>query len=57
MVDGVAQQRVVQIGQRQPGEVEIVDGIAAGDEVVTAGQMKIFDGAAVKTKPGMLAEQ
>jgi membrane fusion protein (multidrug efflux system) len=57
VVDGVAQQRVVKIGQRVPGEVEIVDGIAADDEVVTAGQMKIFDGADVKTKPGMLAEQ
>lgn len=57
VVDGVAKQRVVEIGQRQPGEVEIVTGIVEGDEVVTAGQMKLFDGAAVQTKPGMLAEQ
>jgi membrane fusion protein (multidrug efflux system) len=57
VVDGVAERRVVQIGQRQPGEVEIISGIAAGDEVVTAGQMKISDGAAVQTKPALLAEQ
>lgn len=57
VVDGIAKQRIVQIGQRQPGEVEIVAGIEEGDEVVIAGQMKIFDGAAVQTKPGMLAEQ
>ena len=57
VVDGVAKQRTVQIGQRQPGEVEILSGISEGDEVVTAGQMKIFDGAAVQTKPGLLAEQ
>lgn len=57
VVDGVAKQRIVQLGQRQPGEVEIVSGISAGDEVITAGQMKISDGAAVQTKPALLAEQ
>lgn len=51
--DGVAKQRVVRIGQRQPGEVEIVEGLSAGDELVTAGQMKIFDGASVKTIPAI----
>jgi len=55
--DGLAEQRVVQTGQRNPGVVEIVSGIVAGDEVVTAGQMKLFDGAAVQTKPALLAEQ
>jgi membrane fusion protein (multidrug efflux system) len=46
-----AVQRVVTLGQRQPGKVEIVSGIVAGDEIVTAGQMKLIDGAAVKTIP------
>ena len=32
-------------GTRREGRVEIVDGLAAGDEVVTAGQLKIRDGA------------
>lgn len=47
VVDGKAVQTEVRVGQRRFGEVEIVSGIAAGDVVVTAGQMKIRDGAAV----------
>ena len=34
-------------GTRREGRVEIVDGLAAGDQVVTAGQLKIRDGSAV----------
>ncbi len=49
--DGKAVRRLVTLGQRQPGQVEILSGLAAGDEVITAGQMKIFDGAAVRTIP------
>lgn len=49
--DGVANQRIVTIGDRKPGLVEIVDGLAAGEEVVVAGQMKLFPGAAVRTIP------
>ncbi|MDX1500366.1 MAG: efflux RND transporter periplasmic adaptor subunit [Woeseiaceae bacterium] len=45
--DGKARQRVVTIGERRPGAVEILSGLAAGEIVVTAGQMKLFDGAAV----------
>ena len=51
--DGKAIQKTVSIGQRENGFVEIVDGLSAGDEVVTAGQMKIFNGADVKTIPAM----
>ena len=49
--DGVANQRVVTIGDRKPGYVEIVDGLAAGEEIVVAGQMKLYPGAAVRTVP------
>lgn len=49
--DGKARQRTVTLGQREPGYVEIVSGLEPGDEVVTAGQMKIFDGAGVRTVP------
>jgi len=49
--DGKALQKTVTTGQRKPGSVEILSGLVAGEEVVTAGQMKIFDGAAVKTIP------
>ena len=49
--EGVAKRRVVEIGDRKPGMVEIVSGLAAGEEIVVAGQMKLFEGAAVKTVP------
>ena len=49
--DGKAVQKTVLIGQRQDGMAEIVDGLSPGDEVVTAGHLKIFDGADVKTIP------
>ena len=51
--DGVARQRVVRLGERKPGQVEIIEGLSAGEELVTAGQMKIFDGAKVKTVPAI----
>lgn len=43
-------QRVeVKVGIRKPGKVEIVEGLAEGDEVVTAGQQRVQkDGTAVK---------
>lgn len=53
VADGRAEQRIVTIGQRLPGRVEIVEGLTAGEELVTAGQMKIADGAAVQTKPAI----
>ena len=51
--DGVANQRIVTIGDRKPGFVEIVDGLSAGEEFVVAGQMKLYPGAAVRTVPAM----
>lgn len=47
IADGKAQLTPVKIGQRLHGTVEIVDGLAEGDQIVTAGQMKIMPGAAV----------
>ena len=41
----------VTLGLRQPGEVEIVQGVSAGDLVITEGQLKIRDGAAVSVPP------
>lgn len=51
--DGVAKRRIVKIGERKPGLVEIVAGLSAGEEIVVAGQMKLFDGAPVKTIPAL----
>ncbi|MGH8616504.1 MAG: efflux RND transporter periplasmic adaptor subunit [Burkholderiales bacterium] len=51
VVDGKAQLAAVEIGSRNPGEVEIVKGLAAGDVVVTDGQMKLQDGVPVMVLP------
>ena len=48
VVDGRAQRFKVEIGQRRGGQVEVLQGLAAGDVVVTAGQLKLRDGALVK---------
>jgi membrane fusion protein (multidrug efflux system) len=47
IVDGKVQLTKVVTGTRREGRVEIVEGLAAGDQVVTAGQLKIRDGSAV----------
>jgi membrane fusion protein (multidrug efflux system) len=47
IVDGKAHLTKVVTGTRRDGRVEIVDGLSAGDQVVTAGQLKIRDGSAV----------
>jgi membrane fusion protein (multidrug efflux system) len=39
---------VVKPGLRRNAQVEIVEGLQAGDEIVTAGQMKLRDGAPVR---------
>jgi membrane fusion protein (multidrug efflux system) len=49
VVDGKARQRVIRIGERQPGAVEVIEGLAVGEVVVIAGQMKLHDGAAVRS--------
>ena len=47
VVGGKALRQRVEIGQRREGKVEITSGLAADDVVVTAGHLKIRDGAAV----------
>ncbi|MFT0860649.1 efflux RND transporter periplasmic adaptor subunit [Ancylobacter sp. G4_0304] len=48
VADGKAEERKVVLGQRLAGEVEIVSGIEAGAQVVTAGQGRLRAGAAVE---------
>lgn len=47
VVDGKAALTRIEIGVRRPGEVEVLTGLAAGDSVITEGQMKLRDGAPV----------
>ena len=44
----LVEQRVVQIGRRRPGEVEILDGLSAGEVVIVDGTQKARDGQPVK---------
>lgn len=48
VVNGRAVQTVVVLGQRQPGQVEVLKGLSAGDTVVSAGQQRLRDGAVVQ---------
>lgn len=47
VIDGKAALTKIEIGNRQPGRVEIIKGLAANDVVVTEGQIKLRDGAPV----------
>lgn len=48
VVDGKASLVKVKLGVRRAAQVEVVEGLAAGDLVVTAGQLKLREGAAVR---------
>jgi membrane fusion protein (multidrug efflux system) len=48
VVDGRAKRTPIRSGLRRDAQVEVVEGLHAGDEVVTAGQMKLRDDAAVR---------
>jgi membrane fusion protein (multidrug efflux system) len=45
--DGKAQLVPITLGAREPGWVIVVSGLKAGEQVITAGQSKLFPGAAV----------
>jgi membrane fusion protein (multidrug efflux system) len=47
IVDGKAAPTAVKVGLREYGRVEIVEGLARGDVVITAGQQKVQDGTPV----------
>jgi membrane fusion protein (multidrug efflux system) len=57
VTEGKAQRVKVTIGQRRGAQVEITEGLQAGDEVVTAGQLKLRDGVPVRAQaPGAPAQ-
>jgi len=57
VVDDKAERVNVKTGARRDAQVEIVEGLQAGDVVVTAGQLKLRDGAAVRlVAPGSADE-
>jgi len=54
VADGTAERREVMIGRRQPGRVELLRGVSAGERVVVEGTQKIRDGSNV-TEAGAAA--
>jgi len=48
VAEGKARSVPVKLGSRQAGKVEVLEGLAAGDVVVTAGQMRLRDGVPVR---------
>jgi membrane fusion protein (multidrug efflux system) len=57
--DSTVTRRAVKLGARQPGKVEIQEGLQGGEKVVRAGHQKLFEGAkvspvesAAETPPG-----
>jgi membrane fusion protein (multidrug efflux system) len=47
IVGGKAKENKVTLGRRRAGEVEILEGLQAGTQVITSGQSNLSDGAAV----------
>ena len=45
--NGAAKLVQIEIGQRLRGRIEVTSGLAPGDVVVTAGQLRLYDGATV----------
>jgi|HigsolmetaAR203D_1030402.scaffolds.fasta_scaffold00681_10 membrane fusion protein (multidrug efflux system) len=49
VVDGtIAARRQIELGQREPGRVQVLSGLLPGERVVIDGALKLRDGAAVK---------
>ena len=48
VVEGRAQRQKIEIGQRRDGKVEVLAGLGADDRIVTAGVVKLRDGAVLK---------
>lgn len=53
--EGRIERRVVTIGQRQEGRVEILQGVAAGEVIVVRGVQRVRQGMPVQTRPAFPA--
>ena len=46
--DKIARRIEVRVGERRDGQVEVLEGLAAGDQVVVSGLQRVIDGGAVE---------
>lgn len=46
----VARKQIIKIGSRIPGEIEVLEGLSEGDQVVHHGTMKLQDGVEIEVK-------
>jgi membrane fusion protein (multidrug efflux system) len=53
--DGRAEKRKIRLGERRVGDVQVVEGLAIGETVVTEGTQKIRDGSPVAVQPAATA--
>lgn len=49
VAEGIAHRRVVQVGARTAQAVQVVEGLAAGEQIVVSGLQQMADGVSVKT--------
>jgi membrane fusion protein (multidrug efflux system) len=49
--DGKAYKTEIVVGRRRPGEVEVLQGLSVGDEVIIEGTQKVRDGVGVRIAP------
>jgi len=56
VTDGRAERREVRIGGRTPGNVEVLSGVKAGEQVIVEGTQKVRDGATVNAVERVAAE-
>lgn len=55
--DGVVRQSPVALGHRLPGEVEVLEGVRAGEQIIVGGVQKVRDGAKVTPRAADTTEQ
>ncbi len=51
VVDGRIERRVLKVGQREDGKVEVLDGLKAGEQVVVRGVQRVRAGMPVNARP------
>jgi membrane fusion protein, multidrug efflux system len=51
VVDGKIERRVLKVGQREAGKVEILEGVKAGESIVVRGIQRVRAGIAVTARP------